>query len=570
MKPLSKLNKVHSKTHGRLSENLLNYNYEIIYRKGEDQEAADFLSRNALDAIKGKAQDFVNYTKTEIRNFQRHDPTCEDIRLYLEDENYELPQTNRTMIQRHSKRFVIDDDRILWWKESSNSAKLLIVPWEYTTDIISTAHDGLIGGHRDVEKTMDRIRRVYWWTTMTKDITEYVKCCETCQHQRGPKEKNQLKHPLQPLKLPQKFNERVHVDQMGPLKSCTENKYILVMSDSFTKWLELTPIPDKSAETVARAMNERWFYRNSPMDVLVTDNGKEFDNETVKQLCNNFGVKHRFTSPYHPQTNAQCERQNRTILSYLRNFVDKSTLDWEGKLPSCQYSFNSQRHQSTKYLPYYLRHFQDPTIPFRQLENPGRNYSENWANEALLTQEQVWSDVYDNLTKAKEVQEKQYNKNAVEREFQGGDLVFLYDEMTSASQNPKLVNIWKGPYLIRKMIGPTNVILKKSPRGKEFNIHTNRLKHAKELPEDYSRGYLRRTDDDTGTEPETMTSTSSNNRQRRRNNRSTDSYDDMEPQMEESPPSKSTSKAPDEGKTETETTGSDDVFRDEDDRLEFS
>ena len=147
------------------------------------KEAADFLSRNALDAIKGKALDFVNYTKTEIRNFQRHDPTCEDIRSYLEDENYELPPTNRTMIERHRKRFVIDDDGILWWKESSNSAKLLIVPWEYTTDIISTAHDGLIGGHRDVEKTMDRIRRVYWWTTMTKDITEYVKCCETCQHQ---------------------------------------------------------------------------------------------------------------------------------------------------------------------------------------------------------------------------------------------------------------------------------------------------------------------------------------------------------------------------------------------------
>ena len=335
------------------------------------------------------------------------------------------------------------------------------------------------------------------------------------------------------------------------------------MSDSFTKWLELTPIPDKSAETVAKAMTEQWFYRNSPMDVLVTDNGKEFANETMKLLCDNFGIKHRFTSPYHPQTNAQCERQNRTILSYLRNFVDKSTLDWEGKLPACQYSFNSQRHQSTKYSPYYLRHFQDPTIPFRRLENPGRNYSENWANEALLTQAQVWSDVYENLTKAKGVQERQYNEDAVEREFQGGDLVFLYDETTSASQNPKLVNKWKGPYLILKMIGPTNAILKKSPRGKEFNIHVNRLKHAKELPEDYSRGYLRRSDD-IDTEQGTMTSTSTDNRQRRRKNRHTDSYDDSEPPMEESAP-KSTSREPDDKGTTTETTGSDDVFRDDED-----
>ena len=181
-KPLSKLNKVHTKTHGWLSENLLNYNYEIIYWKGEDQEAADFLSRNALDEIKGKALDFVNYTKTEIHNFQWHDPTCEDIQSYLQDKTHELPPTNKTMIQRHRKQFVIDDNDILWWRESNNSTKLLIVPLEYTTDIISTAHDGLIGGHRDVEKTMDRIRRVYWWTTIMKDITEYVECCKIWQH----------------------------------------------------------------------------------------------------------------------------------------------------------------------------------------------------------------------------------------------------------------------------------------------------------------------------------------------------------------------------------------------------
>ena len=129
---------------------------------------ADFLSRNALDKIKGKALDFVNYTKAKIRNFQQHDPTCEDILSYLQDETYELPPTNKTMIQRHLKRFVIDDDEVLWWKESGNSTKLLIVPWEYTTDIISTVHEGVIDGHQDVEKTMYRIRRVYWWTTMTK------------------------------------------------------------------------------------------------------------------------------------------------------------------------------------------------------------------------------------------------------------------------------------------------------------------------------------------------------------------------------------------------------------------
>ena len=118
----------------------------------------------------------------------------------------------------------------------------------------------------------------------------------------------------------------------------------------------------------------------------------------MEELCKNHGIKHRYMSPYHPQTNAQCERQNRTILAYLKTFVDDTTLNWESKLPPCQYSFNSQIHQSTKTSPYFARHFQSPTI--KQLTTPAPKYSETWANEALLTQQNVWWEINENLTKA--------------------------------------------------------------------------------------------------------------------------------------------------------------------------
>ena len=113
------------------------------------------------------------------------------------------------------------------------------------------------------------------------------------------------------------------------------------------------------------------------------------------------------------------------------------------------------------------------------------------------------------------------------------------------------------------MIGPTNAILKKSPGGKEFNIQVNRLKHPKELPEDYSRGYLRRNDDTINTERETMTSISTDKRRKRQDNRSADLYDDSGPPMEELPKSKS--EEPNERESVTETTGSDAVFRDDED-----
>ena len=59
------------------------------------------------------------------------------------------------------------------------------------------------------------------------------------------------------------------------------------MSDSFTKWIELVPLPNKSAEVVAKAVYENWICRNSQMDTLITDNGKEFRNQVMKELCEN-------------------------------------------------------------------------------------------------------------------------------------------------------------------------------------------------------------------------------------------------------------------------------------------
>ena len=137
-------------------------------------------------------------------------------------------------------------------------------------DIIYTAHGTKIGGHWDAEKTLDRIRRVYWWISVRRDVNEHIQGCDRCQRTKGPKAKAELRAPLKPLEISERFNECVQADLLGPLKSSGPNKYVLVMLDSFTKWLELIPIPDKSAETVAHAIHTGWICRNAPMAVSYT------------------------------------------------------------------------------------------------------------------------------------------------------------------------------------------------------------------------------------------------------------------------------------------------------------
>ena len=261
--------------------------------------------------------------------------------------------------------------------------------------LLMACHDSEIGGHRDHNKTLKRIQQQYWWIGMTKDCKDHIAACEICQKVNNPN-KRTTTAPLKPHPIPQRFNERVHADLVGPLLSNTENKYILVLSDAFTKLLELIPIKDKSSETVVEAILNHWILRHSAMNMLVTDNGKEFKNNDMAEICRKFDITHQTTSPYHPQSNAQCERQNRTIIKYLKTVLDGKTLDWEKALITCQFSFNTQTHSSTDYTPYYLRHFIPSNIPIKpnRMEN---SYYENWTTEALNRLKSSWIKVAENL-----------------------------------------------------------------------------------------------------------------------------------------------------------------------------
>ena len=426
-KPLLKLNKtIHEKTMHRLKEALIPYQFDIEYRKGQDQEAADCLSRNPVDKISGEIINFVNKDPKTIANDQKADPQYLLIkqRLRLRRKLDNSSHINR-FIEKHHEKMFIDEEEVLW-----------------------------IG--------------------MTKDCKDHVAACEICQKANNPN-KRTTTAPLKPHPIPQRFNERVHADLVGPLLSNTENKYILVLSDAFTKWLELIPIKDKTSETVVEAILNHWILRHSAMNMLVTDNGREFKNTDMTEICKKFDIIHRTTSPYHPQSNAQCERQNRTIIKYLKTILDGKTLDWEKALITCQFSFNTQTHSSTDYTPYYFRHFITPNIPIKpnKMEN---SYYENWTTEALNRLKSSWVKVAENLEKAKKNQEKGYNKSTTERAFKAKDLVYVRVLKKGMGINNKFVPQWRGPFEIVQMTSSVTAKIQEPGKKKLMVIHVNNLK----------------------------------------------------------------------------------------------
>ena len=135
------------------------------------------------------------------------------------------------------------------------------------------------------------------------------------------------------------------------------------MTDALTKYVELAPLPNKEANTVANAIFDKWYCRfGAPLDI-VTDQGKEFCARLSDELFKRLGTNHLTTSPHHPQCNSQAEVANKTIAKYLASFCDDSTLDWELYLAPLMFSYNTSFHRSIKSSPFFLTFGMEPRLP---------------------------------------------------------------------------------------------------------------------------------------------------------------------------------------------------------------
>ncbi len=151
------------------------------------------------------------------------------------------------------------------------------------------------------------------------------------------------------MPLPTEPGQRVHADLFGPLKTSDKGKkFILCITDAFTKYVELVALPNKEAATVAEAIFDKWICRfGTPID-LVTNQGTEFCAKLSKELFTRLGTAHLTTSSHHPQCNSQAEVANKTIAKYLSSFCDESTLDWELYLAPLMFSYNTSFHRTIK------------------------------------------------------------------------------------------------------------------------------------------------------------------------------------------------------------------------------
>jgi hypothetical protein len=328
-----------------------------------------------MDAI---SSDLSSYAQE-----QNKDELPRPLRLYLL--NRVLPE-NKTMAQLVYKMsndsFVLNG--VVWKRLGVNfqHCSVLLVPQHLIKQILSEAHGHFLSGHFGILKMKHRLLQSYYWPNMEKDISEHLNSCNKCQVTKVVKMPPELLSPLPQCMEP---NQRVHADLFGPLKTLDgEKKFILCLTDAFTKYVELVMIPNKEAFTVATALLNRWICRFGLPLEIVTDQGKEFTNQMVPKLFCGLDDKHSTTSSYHPQCNSQAEVCNKTIAKYLGAFVDETTLDWEVYVPALMFAYNTSFHRSVQATPFSLTYGIEARLPALFAPDFCRLHDPDSANDNLL------------------------------------------------------------------------------------------------------------------------------------------------------------------------------------------
>ena len=392
------------------------------------------------------------------------------------DNDDKITEEMREKVEGMKKNFQLDEKYRLYFIKSGQKPRLTVIGDHDRRRILEEFHDSRLGGHYGIDNTIERIKKIYYWPQMAKEIEDYVRSCDICQKRNRKREETQL-YPI--VREPKPF-KHVGIDVMGPLPLTMRGKrYIILAVDLFTKWIEARAVEEADAQTIATFFYEDIICRHGVLARLTSDRGTEFVNELVSQLMKEFNIKHIKTTAYHPQGNGQTERSNQTI----KNTLSKNTKrgEWDIYLPSAVFASRVTRNQSTKFTPAELVYGRQMTQV--RDERGTEDELEEEIIDHFLEQTEKLSTIREKahlfIEKAQDRQKLAHDKNmkAEAKKLKIGDKVLLWKNTVEQNWSAKLEPKWEGPYMVQD-IKETTIYLKDIKTGSILPrpVHRTRLK----------------------------------------------------------------------------------------------
>jgi len=204
------------------------------------------------------------------------------------------------------------------------------VPNDEIECVLSFYHAQACGGHFFSQNMAFKVLHSgFYWPTLFKDAHTFFKTCPRCQMLGKVTKQNMM--PLSPVLVIEVFNYW-GIDFMGPFTNSHNFEYILVAVDYVSKWVEAIPTCINEHKVVLKFLREHILLRFGTPKAIISDQGTHFCNSAFESLMRQYGVTHKISTAYHPQTNGQAELANREIKGILEKTVNPSRKDWPSRL----------------------------------------------------------------------------------------------------------------------------------------------------------------------------------------------------------------------------------------------
>ncbi|KAF7648018.1 hypothetical protein LDENG_00163380 [Lucifuga dentata] len=309
-----------------------------------------------------KTEVFCGWSPEELRQAQEADPDIAPIRMWMEANGERPPWVTVSpcspatkMYWSQWKQLYIRDGilvRRFYCLDATQFYPQVVLPCVFRPDVMRQMHEGQVGGHFGVERTVARLQTRYFWYWMREDVALWCGTCTSCASKARP-----LKTPQAPMGTVRVGApmERVALDFMGPLNETERNnRYVLLIQDYFTKWVEAFPLPNVQAITVAEVLASEWVCHYGAPQTLHSDQGRNFKCEVFQKMCTLFGIEKTHTTSFRPQSDGQVEWFIATLQRILATTAERCHWDWDLMIPYAVMAYRATKHSATGFTPHFM------------------------------------------------------------------------------------------------------------------------------------------------------------------------------------------------------------------------
>ena len=428
-----------------------------------------------------RASVFITITEFEqIAAFQEQDERVKYIKSalinYASTGNF---PDSKEIDPNEFRRYELTDDIIYRVPDEAHRKRRFVLPKSMRKAMCIKYHDNM--GHYSADKVVEKIAEKYWFPGMRRYVRQHVKRCIDCIIYKGNlgKEAGKL-HSMEPDRRPFRT---IQMDHVGPfVKSTNGNTHVLVIEDSFSRFIELYPVPDTSVKTALEKLKEFTYAYGLPKRTIA-DRGSAFTSYQFGDFCARNNIRRTLISVRRPQANRLVERMNRVIVPQIRIYCErKDQGDWDAKMTMIRRNINAGKNRSTGKTPFELVFGFQPEFDASALTSVW-----NEDDNQPVNHEVAWVEARERILESQSANKRYYDQRHCNGEkLEVGQIVFIRYPPTSTGKSTKLQPRYRGSMAVTKLVAPDiyEVLALVASAGEYYRTNAH-ISHIRTLGNDF-------------------------------------------------------------------------------------